>query len=414
MTRRTRAEPAQSSRVGRLGVTGFLIGAAVIAGMSFWANSGGTPISSPTPQATDASVSQPTAISTAQATATEAAYVETDVVERPGVPSDLHEKYWSSAGQVGLLGTTARMTLPSGEMLLAVGSGYVVSAGIDTESGQLPTAAGTVTMIIRDFATGRTVRTVQSDIYVAGALIIGQRLFWVGPELSGSDVSGRDGGVSAIDLSSSVSSVQVVVPRSDLSATYGEGAIRGLLRLTDRGRAFTTQIVSPTRLVTEVVDVEGLKVRGTIEHGFMYAFQVVGNRALLVLPHELSNVTNPLHLQLFDVESGEVVGDEIPADLLSGSIAITEREVVLQRGIGLDSYITKVDLASGETNDLRVVRDGLESLSLSPSMSAPAFIVLVPANGGTLDDAGAVNLPVSLLDPQTGDFESPAFTIGEP
>jgi hypothetical protein len=162
-----------------------------------------------------------------------------------------------------------------------------------------------------------------------------------------------------------------------------------------------------------MVDVATLTVGESLDFERMYAFQIVDGRAFLVLPHEYTGGSQYGQIKVVDLETHDQLGGTLDADLLKGSI-VGEHEVFLQRGVGSDSYLTAIEIASGRARDIRVVVGGKETLDLEPRLSAATVLSFVPVEGATLDSRGFVTLPISLLDPASGDLTVDAFTIGAP
>ena len=338
--------------------------------------------------------------------------VEPNIVDRPGVPSSLLQLYWVEWGQLGELGTTARLEMPLDEQILGVDDGLVASMKFDPDTQTPVSGEDGIAIVARDVRTGRTVKEFYSPVYITESLVVGSQLFWIGrlPPMGADSV---DAGVWVVDLTDPTAAPRAIVQPSELSTTYGPRATRGLLRVTDRGRAISTQIESAATLVTEVIDVEHLSVRVTIDADRMYAFQIAQGRALVFLPHEYSGQGQPEGIRLMDIRSGAQIGTTVEADLLKGSI-IGSQELYVQIGRGVDSYIIAIDLESGEARDIRVVRGGMETLDLSSRLSSEEVLALVPVTGATLDATGRVHLPVTLLTPTTGELLPEAFAIGAP
>jgi hypothetical protein len=337
--------------------------------------------------------------------------VEPNIVERPGVPSSLRQLYWVEWGQVGELGTTARVEIPRDEQILGVDDGLVATMKFDPDTQTPVLGENGIAIVARDVRTGRTVKAFHSPVYITESVVVGSRLFWIG-RMPPAGPGSTDAGLWVVDLMDPASAPRAIVEPSELSATYGPRATRGLLRVTDRGRAISTQIESAATLVTEVVDVEDLAVRVTIHADRMYAFQIAEGHAFAFLPHEYSGLGQTAGVRLLDIESGEQIGTTIEADLLKGSV-LGSRELYVQIGRGVDSFIVAIDLESGKARDLRVVRGGTETFDLSSRLSSPDVLALVPVTGATLDPTGTVHLPVALLS-HNGEFLPEAFAIGAP
>ena len=245
----------------------------LILGFVAWSNLPGA--SSPEPSASDvaaaseqvASLNASGPSNTPSTEPTSVPSPEPSIVDRPGVPAALYDKYWSKSGQVGQIGTTASFKLPSNERFLGADEGRIASVIYDADAHVPVVGPNGVTIIVRELQTGKTVRSFDTPVYVTEALVAGSQLFWIGRSLADEGSPRIDAGVWALDLADPASAPRAVVGPSDLSKTYGNLASRGLLRLTDRGRAVTTEIAGDTALVTEIIDVSSLTARGTIEIG---------------------------------------------------------------------------------------------------------------------------------------------------
>ena len=149
--------------------------------------------------------------------------VNRDVRDRPGVPEDFYDVYWwTSFGEAGQVGTTARIGVPDGERIITAGSGLVVSAVIefDGDVGAL--------LRIRDIRTGALVREIETHLLLPAAVIVDRRLYWaaglraVGP--AEPDVGNAiDGGVWAVELDRDEPPTAIVEPGTDLGSALGDG-----------------------------------------------------------------------------------------------------------------------------------------------------------------------------------------------
>ncbi len=405
-------------------VLALLVAALLILVVGTWPTISGSPSESPTPSGppSESHVAVATNdVSLAPASASPGVgessvpsdvVVEPNIVDRPGVPASLRQLYWVEWGQLGELGTTARLEMPSDEQILGVDDGLVASMKFDPETQTPVSGENGIAIVARDVRTGRTVKEFHSPVHITESLVAGSQLFWIG-RVGPPGPDSADAGVWVIDLADPAATPRAIVEPSDLSAKYGSRATRGLLRLTDRGRAISTQIESAATLLTEVIDVVNLTVRVAVDAGRMYAFQIVEGRALVFLPHEYSEQGQPEGIRLIDIESGAQIGMTVEADLLKGSI-IGGQEVYAQIGRGVDSHIIAIDLESGEARDIRVIIGGMETLDLSSRLSTEEALALVPVTGATLDATGTVHLPITLLTPSTGELVPDAFAIGAP
>jgi hypothetical protein len=123
--------------------------------------------------------------------------INDNVVDRAGVPRALRDGYWWTfrGADVGLLGTTAQLGIPSEEEILDARDGLVVSRR------PTPDSPGGSEILVRDFETGATVRRIRTDMGWLDAQLVGRRLFWAGLARGpGCPDPGVDGGVGAVDL----------------------------------------------------------------------------------------------------------------------------------------------------------------------------------------------------------------------
>lgn len=337
--------------------------------------------------------------------------VEQTIVDRPGVPPSLYDKYWAARGQVGQIGTTARIVMPSNEWILGSDAGRVASHLVDEELDPLIGEEG-LEVVVRDIRTGGTLRTFTAAVWVTDAILVGPTLFWTGYELPYDPFNPSDAGVWAIDVSEATGAPQVVIPSGELSSTYGSSAVRGLLRLTDSGRSVITLIEGDSSRATEVIDVATLTLRRSIEDEF--AIEVVRDLAVVAPLHkDRGDPDRPSRLRLIDLTSGSEVGEGIrTSEVVSSFVGVDEVYIQYNRD-GLESRVTAIALGSGEVRVLRVQLGTPETLELSHRLSAPDFLVLLPVDGAALGDDGKAHLPVSLLEPN-GEIHLDAFEIGNP
>jgi hypothetical protein len=59
--------------------------------------------------------------------------ISEDVVDRPGVPGSLRNRYWWFGSDVGLIGSTAQLGLPWREFVVFAADGLVVSTHVPTD-----------------------------------------------------------------------------------------------------------------------------------------------------------------------------------------------------------------------------------------------------------------------------------------
>ena len=411
-----------------LGGVGVVVAALLIAVVAIWSNGGvGGPEQSPsssdpfsqatlTNELTQPASSDPNGTGPiVEPTIPGGLYVEPDVVDRPGVPIELYDKYWAAARQVGQVGTTARIVLPEDEWILGADSGMVATYQIDRpkldELGVVEPILGTggVTIVVRDVRFGEVVRTLVSPIAPSDGLITGSLLFWTGRSLPLDNETRVDGGVWAIDFTDPQASPTAIFEPSDLAETYGKHAVRGLLHLTDRGRAVTTLIESDSSFATDVIDVEQMAPQTTLAG--VYALELVAGKALATQPHQFTGPGKPDGLWLIDIESGQQVGPKVEADRAYRSM-IGDSEIFASFARGGSAVVATIDLSTGKARDILALKD--QPLSLSPRLSTSDVLVFLRDEDPIFDDQGRVQLAISLLDPRDGDLQLDAFTIGNP
>ena len=175
--------------------------------------------------------------------------INPNVVDRPGVPADLRDKYWWQASDVGLLGTTAQLGLPSGETVIDAAGGLVVSwrARADGEQG--------TELVVRRFDTGSVLGEVHTLQVRVDARIVGRRLFWTGMRAGEGCPAGAnvDGGVWAMDLTAGSAPVALVDPGRVVDCGFGGRA----LRLSPSGRTLAAAMFAEPFWI-DVIDVARL------------------------------------------------------------------------------------------------------------------------------------------------------------
>jgi hypothetical protein len=327
-------------------------------------------------------------------------WVEPNIVDRPGVPEELYDKYWVAWGQAGHVGSTALLIKPPNEGTLGGDAGRLASVVLDDESGEPLVGPNGVTVIIRDIRTGATLRTLASAIIPSYGLAVGSLLFWTGYGIPRDPIDPLDGGVWVVDLGDPMSVPRAVIPPSDLAAAYGPHADRGRLRLTDGGRTIVTIVGGDTGKATQIIDVRGVAPPMALDGES--AVEVSDGRALVVRSRRYL---------LLDMTTGEPVGPGLENDLAYWSV-VGDGEVFASFARGRDLVIAAIGLESGQTRDVLTRSD--RDLRLNPELSTPDVLVLVPDDDPTYDSRGRVQIPVSLLDPATGNLQLDAFTIGQP
>jgi hypothetical protein len=151
-----------------------------------------------------------------------------NVVDRPGVPAALRDNYWWTGSDVGLLGTTAQLGLPSNERVIHAADGFVV-AGRARSDGEPGTE-----LVVRRFETGTEIAEVHTIQVRVDARIAGGRVFWTGmrPESTCPGVS-VDGGVWVLDLRLGSVPTAIVEPGKSIDGScYGRTLLLSSTRET--------------------------------------------------------------------------------------------------------------------------------------------------------------------------------------
>jgi hypothetical protein len=318
---------------------------------------------------------------------------EPSVVDRPGVPAALYDRYWAAFGQAGQVGTTAWMDPPPGEGILGVDAGRVATIPVDDEGEPIVGADGTI-IVVRDIRTGATLRIVETASTPYYAVIVGSLLFW-SPRF--------DASVWVVDLADPASTPRAIVPSSDLTELYGPNADRAPLQISDGGRAVISLVGGDTARATQVIDVATQSLRVTLEGEA--ADEIAGHVALVYRPDGIA---------LLDTATGHEIGPGIEGFLKASVVG--DGEVLVQVGQNDTgaSIVAALDLETGEVRQLRVRIYATETLDLVTMVSAPSVLGLLPVVGPTYDARGRIQLPVTLLDPASGQTVVDAFTIGSP
>lgn len=402
-----------SSRLGpgrtrpTLGALGILVAALLVAALVAWPNLTGAPQTSPIAASSPGAVSSqigptpasPSETPTPSAVASEL-FVEPNLVDRPGVPSELYDKYWTLWGQAGHVGTTALLIKPPNEAMLGADAGRVASFVVDEETDEPLVGPDGVTITVRDLRTGATIRTFDSSILPTYGLAVGSLLFWTGYGIPRDPINPLDGGVWVADLADPASTPRAVVLPSDLAATCGPHADRGRLWLTEHGRTITTIVGGDTATATQIIDVS--ETAPPIMLDDESAFEISEGRALVVRAGRY---------RLLELTTGQPVGPGFENDLAYRSVA-GDGEFFASFARDGDVVFAAIDLSTGEARDIHVRSTG--DLRLSAELSTPGLLVLLRDDDPSYDAQGRVQIPVSLLDPATGDLQLDAFTIGNP
>lgn len=325
------------------------------------------------------------------------------IVDRAGVPAALYDKYWIAQGQAGQLGTTARLLLPS-EQILGADAGLVASYAFteDAEGSEVPVVGPNgVTIVVRNIRTGTTVRSFETPVAPRDGLLVGDRLFWFGEADSVLAPKRSDVAVWGLDLSDPGSTPILIAPAEPGNASSP-------LRLSDGGRVVMRNLggLSEPTLVTQVIDVSRMSLR-TIKSRLIYA---LGNGRALVKRDDG-------HLIVMDLDTGAPIGRALATEEDYKTFA-SRGEVFVQYGHPNPEpgvYIKAIDFGTGHVRDILFQGRGVVTSFLSPELSTPEVLVLFDERDDwEYDPAGFAYGTFALLDPVTGEVQPDAFTITPP
>jgi hypothetical protein len=340
--------------------------------------------------------------------------VELAVVDRPGVPAELYDRYWVtevgwpgldgvSAYEAGQVGTTARILLPPAELALGADDGRVASVLLDRDSGGVAVGPAGATFLVRDIRTGALLRKLESPAIPAfvphGSLVVGPQLIWTGKEPGG----GVAAGVWALNLDDPGSVPEVLIAEGADLKGYGDGALRAALKVSASGQTLGSLVVGPERGRTDVLDLASRTFRMTLDD----IAHAVGD--------DTAVVRRPGGVALVDLETGKDIG-ALSTDTVYQAL-VADRVGYVDYARDLTHYISAIDPASGENRDLLVQSGGREWLYLSRDLSSGSSLTLLAAHtiGSAFDAMGlAGRATATLLDPATGGLRQDVFTVGAP
>jgi hypothetical protein len=335
--------------------------------------------------------------------------VEQNIIDRPGVPAALHDKYWEALGEAGQLGTTARIIVRPDEEILGVDAGLVVSYPVtrDEQFGTVSPVVGPdgVTIIVREIRTGSIRRTFVTPIIPLGGLLVGERLFWWGTT-SIADEAPPDpdrGAVWGIDLADSAAEPQQVTP--SLQEQFGPGnRSRSPFYVTDGGRVMLSTVGSFEAEATQVIDVQSMSLQATLNNEVVHA--LIDDVALVHLSES--------RIGLRHLGGGRRIGPPFRMFQLLKAFAGKD-EFFVQYGLGDGSgvFVAAIAADSGESRIVLHQPRGVRTSDLSPTLSTPEILVLLNEDWEYGAD-GLAYAPMSLLDPVTGELQPDAFMVGSP
>jgi hypothetical protein len=347
------------------------------------------------------------------------------VTDRVGVPKNLYDRYWfardlepSVAGQVG---TTAQITLTSGEEAIAADKGMVASV----TNGELLAAERESVIRIWDLRNGELIAKAVTSLYVEHAAFANGYLFWTGIDVNraepGQPALYPGGGLWAMAVGAGSEPTLVVPPEAKLAASavspYGQGT-RAPLAVSASGATVVSSIYLDGGAVgrSDVVDVASLKVTATTG-GFVCA--TTDETAIQCgADGTIAAVDLQSGKAVWTTSIGESAGsDQSSPPFIAAVLAVENRAYVEFSRTG-DLIIAAVDLASGEFQDVLVQRGGASSapfLFLAPTLSTTDDLVLLPDVGiGPSLERTEGKVSVSVFDTATSTLSADVFTLGKP
>lgn len=334
--------------------------------------------------------------------------INADVVDRPGVPAALRDNYWWTGSDVGLLGTTAQLGLPSSERVIHAADGFVV-AGRTRSDGEPGTE-----LVVRRFETGTAIAEVHTIQVRVDARLAGGRLFWTGmrPESACPGVS-VDGGVWVLDLTLGSVPIAIIEPGRSL-----DGSCYGRLLLLSSSRQTIGALMSghDNKVWMDVIDVATLARVSRIRNVWPWAMT---DDTFLQWDEQPSDFMAPgWGMTAYDLANGDVrwrFPDQSDVDKFSPYpiMALGSSFVVEYHWMRSTSDSDVIDAAFDPlTGERRVLFDRgdavLEGLRARHDLSAETHVVLEHAGESSI--AGTF----STLEVATGTLIRDAFTIDPP
>lgn len=328
-----------------------------------------------------------------------------DVTDRAGVPAALKSVEWlantvtpwpgeeePSSYSAGILGTTARIVLPPGEIGAAVGRGLVASVIVPDSGGSI--------LVVRDITSGTEIWRVSSESVISRIAFAGETLIWTGWTQTPTAI--EDAGVYRIELGAGRGSMTRLVAGGPFEPTLGERAERGPLRVSPSGRLVASSIGGESRVDTQVVDLATSSLLTTIA-----GVTPVG-------------VTDS---QVIALEAGALRGVELVGGKTRWSLAIgthygvsllTGGAVAIAAHVARDEYrIEAIELETGSLRRLLTTPAAEEHLYLVPGLAGGNDVVLAAdPNLGTIRERGPAE--ASVLNVATGKIQEDVFVIGTP
>jgi hypothetical protein len=348
--------------------------------------------------------------------------VNTDVRDRPGVPKDFYDVYWwTSFGEAGQVGTTARIGLPDGERIITAGSGLVVSAIIefDGDVGSL--------LRIRDIRTGALVREIETQLLLPAAVIVDRRLYWAaglrGVGSGEPDVgNASDGGVWAVELDRDGPPMAIVESGTDLGSPLGGRAPfsvspTGLTIASNVGgshRAFAADIIDSTS-ATQRTRLPGEIVRA-LDDEIAIAWDEPPSDAPRgwVRGVEIDSGERLWRYPALDQREGFDNAVDVIRSVESGFLVQFHRD----RGGALESVVAFFDPIDGNRDQVFVQPiDPLRPryLHVVGALVSDRYAALSPIGSSTLEDLVIEpDATISILDLETGQVQADVFSLQSP
>ena len=333
--------------------------------------------------------------------------VNANVADRPGVPPALRDNYWWTGSDVGLLGTTAQLGLPSRERVIHAADGFVVAARArsDGEPG--------TELVVRRFETGTEIAEVHTLQVRVDARIAGGRLFWTGmrPE-SRCPGESVDGGVWVLDLTFGSVPIAIVEPGRSLD---GSCYARVLLLSSSRGTIGALMSGHDNQVWMDVIDVATLTRAARIRNVWPWAMT---DDSLLQWDEQPSDFLAPgWGMTAYDLANGDVrwqFPDPGDLDMFAPYpiMALGSEFVVDYSWDRSPTEITRIiaafDPTTGDRRELLRQDNPEELLSARLDLSAETHVVLETGRESSIVGT------FSTLEVGTGTLIRDAFTIDPP
>lgn len=337
--------------------------------------------------------------------------VQSSVVPRVGVPADLVGRMWSTEfGEAGLLGTTARIGVPAGERIVAIGSPGLVVSVLGAERSD---PAGSSSIRVRDITTGDVVATFESNLYVTHAAVALDRLFFTGRPFG---VEGPvDGGVWAADISApDLQAAMVVAPETRMNELgYAE---RGIFHVSDSGSTVSSVVGFMSTGTASFIDVQELAVRATLTDRIVYAI----SDGLILTSWEGAEGGSEGVALLNLADGREVWHYALPGSAMPMAVLLTDHRLVVEYQRETNAVVASADLASGTFTDIATF--DLDKVPLEhgayliPELSSADHLVLLRELGvqWALAASDAHQAEADVIDLTSGAIDYDAFQIGAP